>query len=212
MRKLFTLIVLFTLISCEGIQYDGETRLVFQTVVLNSSGQPLPNSHVEISVGNAYSTGLISKGLTDKDGKITLLFPAPKNDLGINLRIYNDDDSYLQKEILNIRKADFENYKFIYQNDYLLKYDETAPLQLIYNQTSSNKVITKVSINGTYHMDQEFYNYSSDDYFPVGEILLKKNQAFQLKYTVLNLQSQAQTAYSVDLNIGNEPISYTINF
>ena len=212
MKKLFLFIVILTIISCEGIQYDGETRLVFQTVVLNSNSEPLPNSHVEITVGSVYSVGLISKGTTDQNGRITLIFPAPKDDLGINLKIYNDDASYLQKEVFNIRKADFENYKFIYQNGYLLKFDETAPLELTYNQTSFNTVVTNVGINGIYNMAQDYYNPSLEGYVYPSEILIKKNQTFQLKYTVLNMQTHVETEHIDYLTIGNNPLSYTINY
>jgi hypothetical protein len=208
MKKILLFFVLALIISCERIEYDGETRLVFQTVVLDSNGQPLRNSHVEVSV----ESSLISEGTTDLNGQITLIFPAPlSDDLGINLKIYNDDPSYLTKEILNINKTDFENYKFIYQNDHLLKFDETAPLLLTYNQ-SGNTTISKITVNGVYHVDWEFYNFSSENYFVPNEILIKKNQSFQLKYTVLNLLSHIETDYVVDLTIGNDPLNYTINY
>ncbi|WP_293893207.1 hypothetical protein [Flavobacterium sp.] len=212
-KKLLLLFFISSVISCEGIQYDGETRLVFQTVVLNSNGEPLTNSHVEISVGNAYSSALISKGKTNQNGSITLVFPAPKDDLGINLKVYNDDASYLQKEVLNIHKSDFENYKFIYQNDYLLKADETAPLVLTYNHSSPYTAL-KVSVNGIYYMDQELYNFNYDTDFNIlpYEILIKKNQSFQLKYTVLNMQTNVETEYIVDLTIGTNPLNYSINY
>ena len=197
------------MISCEGIQYDGEKRLVFQTTVVNSNGQPLTNTHIEIRVDNS----LISQGTTDQNGKITLIFPAPVSDLPINLKIYNEDVSYMEKEILNIRKADFENYKFIFQNAHLLKSNETAPLQLNYNQTSiGSNIISRVTINGFYHAALEFYNFSDENYFRPEELLIKKNQSFQLKYTVLNLQTHAETDYVVDLAIGTDPISFTINY
>ncbi|MEO5777978.1 MAG: hypothetical protein ABIQ27_13830 [Flavobacterium sp.] len=212
MKKLLLLFIIFLIISCEGIQYDGEKRLVFQTVVLDSNGQPLPHSNVEINVSDDYSSGLISKGKTDQDGRITLVFPAPKYDLGINLRIYSDDMSYLEKGVFNIHKADFENYKFIYQNSYLLKFEETAALELTYNQTTSNTVLKNVGITGIYTMPHEYYNFNPDNYYYPAEILIKKNQSFQLKYTILNTQTDIETEYIVDLTIGDNPLSYTINY
>lgn len=218
-KKLLLLFTLFSIISCiEGIRYDAEKRLVFQTVVLNSSGQPLPNSHVEITAGSFYSNGLISKGKTDQNGKITLVFPAPEGDLtGINLKIYNDDAQYLDKGIFNIHNADFENSKLIYQNGYLLKLEETAPLELTYNQTSSNTVVINIGINGIYTMNQEYYHFDDFNFYPENnympaEISVKKNQTFQLKYTVLNMQTQAETDHVIDLQIGNDALNYTINY
>lgn len=216
MRKLLLFFVLAALSSCvESIQYDAEKRLVFQTQVKDSNGNPLPNSHIEVMVSNEFTSGaaLISQGKTDQNGKITLIFPSPESENTINLKIYNDDASYLPKEIRNISQSDFENYRFILQNAHLVKADETAALQLSYSQTSPNSRITRVGINGIYHMDYEFYNPSPDDFFifPDG-ILIKKNQAFQLTYTVLDTLTQAQTEHSVDLSIGTDPISYTINY
>lgn len=216
MKKVVLLAVFFALFSCESIQYDGEKRLVFQTTVLNSSNQPLPNSPVEITISNDFGPGggLISLGKTDQNGKITLIFPYPEGEYHINAKIYNDNLDYMTREILNIDKTDFENFKFIYQNAYLLQSDETAPLQLAYNHTTGGTVIKKISINGIYHMAEEYYNnYSGDTFYPLpNEISLKKNQSFQLKYTVYNTQTAAGTDHVVDLQIGDSPLDYTINY
>ena len=214
MKKFCILFMLLTLISCGEIQYDGEKRLVFQTIVKNSNGELLPNSNVEITTSTNYTSDLISKGRTNQNGEITLIFPAPNNDdININLNIYNYDTSYLQKELFNIRREDFENYKFILQNAILLKLDETASLQLTYIQTNFNTIVEKVSINGIYSMHHEVYNSSLEDYYPPPEeILIKKNQTFQLKYTILNTQTSIETDYIIDLTIGVEPLNYTIIF
>lgn len=216
MKKIVLLLAFFALLSCESIQYDGEKRLVLQTTVRSSNNNPLPNSHVEVTISNVASTygALISQGKTDQNGNITLIFPSPEGNYCINLKIYNDNPGLMPKEILNISKTDFENYKFIYPNAYLLTSEEVAPLVLSYNQTTANKVIKKISINGIYHMPQEYYNtFSEDNYYPLpNEVLIKKNQAFQLKYTVLNTQTAAQVDYVVDLQMDGSQINYTINY
>lgn len=210
MRKLLLFFVLTLLASCTGIQYDGEKRLVFQTTVTNGNGEPLPNSHVQITVDNS---SLISEGKTDAGGRITLIFPSPNEDIPFSLTIYNDDEAYLQKDILNVRKTDFENYKFVFENAHLLKADETASLHLTYSQTGFSTYVSKVSINGKYYMPVEFYNSSIQDYYIMPEeILIKKNQVFQLKYTVTNTQTHVDTEHVVDLTIGTEPLEYNINY
>jgi 5-hydroxyisourate hydrolase-like protein (transthyretin family) len=212
MKKILLLFVLTTILSCD-IQYDAEKRLVFQTVVLDSNGAPLPNSHVEITTQSDWASDLISKGKTDSEGRITLIFPSPESDVNINLKFYNDDASYMEKEVLDINKSDFENYKFIYPNAYLLKGDEVAPLNITYNQVSPNTVIKEVTIEGIYHLQYEIYNYDEEYYYNQPyEFLVKNNQAFQLKYTVLNMMTNAETNYSIPLQIGNDAINYTINY
>lgn len=210
MKKLGLLFLIAILASCTGIQYDGEKRLVFQTTVSKGDGTPLSNSHVQVLIDNS---SIISEGTTDANGTILLIFPAPSDDLPINLAIYNDDTAYLQKEIRNIREADFENYKFVLQNAHLLKLDETASLHLSYSQSGTNTIVSNVTINGLYYMPMEFYNSSTDNFYPAPEeILIRKNQNFQLKYTVMNTQTQVETDHLVDLTIGTEPINYTINY
>lgn len=209
MRKLLLLFVLILLVSCTGIQYDGEKRMVFQTTITKGNGDPLPNSHVQVTVDNS---SLISEGKTNANGQITLIFPAPNDDLPFSLTIYNDDEGYLQKEILNIRKTDFENYKFVFPNAHLLKSGETAALHLSYFQTSFNTYVSRVNVNGYYYMPFELYNSSTENYYLPEEILIRKNQAFQLKYMVMNTQTHVETEHIVDLTIGTAPLDYTINY
>ncbi len=188
-------------------------RLVFQTQILNANNEPLPNSHVEITTRIDYASDLISMGKTDANGKITLVFPSPESDFKIDLRIYNDDASYMAREMLNIDKTEFVDYKFIYQNVNLLKSEETASLNLTYNQTSSNIVLKKIGLNGIYHLSYEYFEFPVEEYYLLpSEFLVKKNQSFQLKYTLKNTQTNAETAYFVDLQIGNDALNYTLNY
>jgi hypothetical protein len=213
MKKIFFFFLLTTLISCEDIQYDGETRLVFKTKILLANGNPLPNSYVDITVASGYASDLISTGKTNENGEITLIFPAPENDYNINLKIYNEDVSYLEREITNIKKDDFVNYKFDFQSIYLLKNEELAPLNLTFNQVNINTTIKKVNVQGIYHLSSEYYNYPIEEYYEIpSSFLIKKNQAFQLKYTVINTQTGAETQNIVDLQIANDPLNYTINY
>lgn len=213
MKKILLLFVLTTFISCSKITYDGDIRLVFKTIILNSQGQPLANTDVEISIVASSSSDLISRGKTNNSGELTLIFPSPENDVDISLLIYNDDATYLKKEVVGIKKSDFNNYKLDYQTTYLLKSDEVAPLNLTYNQTSATHVLIKVTIDGIYHLDTEYFNYPDDNYYLFSsQFLIKKNQQFQLKYKVKNLQSAIETDYAVDLQIGNEALNYTLNY
>lgn len=214
MKQVLLLFILVLLSSCEQIQYDGEKRLVFQTVVKNSNGEPLPNTHVEINISSTHDVDLISIGKTNANGEITLLFPSPDNEeANIGLKFYNDDTSYMEKEILLIRKTDFVNYKFILLNTCLLKSYEVAPLNITYNQTDTNIVLKKVTIQGIYQLPQEYYHYPEDNYYLIPEqFFIKKNQSFQLKYTVKNYQTNIETEQTVDLQIDNDALNYTLNY
>ncbi|WP_284652210.1 Ig-like domain-containing protein [Flavobacterium terrisoli] len=220
MKQTLLLFILAMLTSCEQIHYDGETRLVFQTVVKDANGQPLPNTHVEIRPTTGYASDLISKGKTNENGEITLLFPAPDGDaIDINLKFYNDDNTYMERETLNLSRADFVNYKFVFPDTYLLKNDEVALLNVIYNQTNPAVILRKVTIQGIYSTPEEYYHVPQDDdyYYDYSFLMpspffIKKNQSFQLKYTTLNLQTNVHTQQFVDLQIGNDNIDYTLNY
>lgn len=213
MKKLFFVLLLTTLASCESIQYDGETRLVFKTRVLNAGGAPLPNSHVDLMVSSGYDSDIISTGKTDANGLLTLVFPAPETNYTMSLIVHHDEDSYMQREITNLYKTDFENYTLNFQDVYLLKGDETAPLNLTLNQVSTNTYLKRISISGIYHLDSEYYNDPLEDYYPIPTVfLVKKNQAFQLKYKVVNTMTGVETEHTVDLQIANDPLNYTLNY
>ncbi len=213
MKKILVLFALILLLSCDEIHYDGAKRLVFKTIILDANGAPLRNSHVEIEIQATYSSDIISIGETNANGEVELLFPLPKNDFQINLRVYNIDETYMEKEILNLRKEDFVNYKLEFPSIYLLKNVETAPLNITYNPTTPNTYIREVSIVGIYHLHTEFYNYTADNYYEnPSQFLVKKNQTFQLKYTLLNSQTNVQAEHSVDFQIGTDALDYTLTY
>lgn len=213
MKQIFLILITLQLTTCESIQYDGERRLVFQTTVVDAEGVPLPDSHVEMRTSSAYSTDLISKGKTNDNGEITLIFPRPEEGVSLNVKLYNDDASYMNRSVLNLSREDFVNYKLVYPNAYLLKSDEVATLNMTYNQINFNVTLKKVTIQGVYQLPQEYYEYYEDDYyFAPNQFLVKKNQSFQLKYTLLNLQTNIETEQFVNLQIGNDPIDYTLNY
>jgi hypothetical protein len=212
MKKILLFCILISFFSCSDIQYDGEKRLVFKTTIRSANDEPLPNSYVEVSVG-AFDSDLISRGKTNQKGELTLIFPFPKSEASFSLKIYNDDVSFMPKEILNIKKTDFINYLFDFQNARLLKNEEVVPLNLIYNQTNFNNTIRKVSIVGIYHLNTEFYNFDPESFYELpNQILIKKNQSFQLRYTVFNSITNSESTSTVNLSIANDAIIYTINY
>jgi len=213
MKNILYLFILIAFVSCGDIQYDGEKRLVFKTTIRNANNEPLPNSYVEVSISNSFASDLISKGKTNQNGELTLIFPSPQSDTSINLKIYNEETGYMPKEIFNIKKTDFINYLFDFQNASLLKNEEVAPLNLTYNQTNFNNTIRKVSIVGMYHLNIEFYNLDPESFNELpNQILIKKNQSFQLRYTVFNSITNSETTSSVTLSIANDAINYTLNY
>jgi 5-hydroxyisourate hydrolase-like protein (transthyretin family) len=211
MKKLLLLIVFSSLISCGELRYDAEKRLVFTTTVLDGNGNPLRNSHVEIITENDFDTDVISVGETDGNGKIKLIFPSPEGVFSVSLHVYNAAADYLEKRITGIPETNFVDYQCDYPAIYLLKYEELAPLNLSYNQVNINTTVKKVGLNGIYHMDNEPY-YASDFFTTFPFFLVKKNQSFQLKYVVLNEMTNVETAHVIDLQIGTEPLNYTINY
>lgn len=203
------------MISCSDVVYDGEKRLVFQTQVLDGNNQPLKNKNVMITIFNEFASDEISNGKTDKNGKITLIFPSPQSEFHIDFLIENDDNSYLNRTVKQINSSNFINYKFVYDKTYLLKNEEVAPLNLTYDNVNANLKIKKITINGIYHLNEDFFDcpFEYFDQYQLPPIyLMKKNQTFQLKYTLVNTTSGQETLNTVDLTIGEESINYTLTY
>ena len=104
MKKIIYLSLL-VLCSC-SIQYDAETRLLFETIVVDSNDNPLKDINLEVYVSSGSGLGssseTISLGKTDENGKIRLVFPSPKFENGYKVFInspYNENLGFLDVRI-----------------------------------------------------------------------------------------------------------------
>ncbi len=217
-RITLILCILFSLISCE-IQYDGETKIVVTGKIIDQNGNPIPEKNIDITIysDDMYTpSDLISYGKSDQNGNFTLIFPAPKVDYKFSVSInnlINQTSEFQAKEII-AKKINFENYKLDLDKITLYKRESITTLKLILNQTSTNKQLKDIEIEGKQansYIDLNPLQNNSDylnTYYSV-----VKNQTILLKYTIIDHSNAATpTAHSISIPIINDAVTYTITY
>lgn len=219
--KRITLIIciLFCLTSCE-IQYDGETKIVVTGKIVDENDIPLSEKDIEVTIsGGGFilpSSDLISFGKSDQNGNFTLIFPAPKNGNQIFISIndiINQTNEFQSKEII-AQKNNFENYKLNLNNITLYKNESITTLKLILNQTSTNKQLKDIKIEGKQPNNYIDLNplQNNSDYLNTNYYVIK-NQTVVLKYTIIDFSNSATpTTHSISIPIINDAVTHTITY
>jgi hypothetical protein len=218
-RITLILCILFSLISCE-IQYDGETKIVVTGKIVDENDIPISEKNIEVSIsGGGFitpSSDLISYGKSDKNGNFTLAFPAPKNGNQIFISIndlINQTNEFQSKEFVAI-KNNFENYKLDLNKITLYKRESITTLKLILNQTSTNKQLKDIEIEGKQANSYIDLNpiLNNSDYLNTYYSVVK-NQTVTLKYIIIDHSNAATpTTHSISIPIINDVVTYTITY
>lgn len=221
MKRITLLIcILFLVTSCE-IQYDGETKIVVTGRLIDQNENPISNKDIQIDVLDGPGlilpgSDLISFGKSDQNGNFTLIFPAPRdgNRISISINdIINQFDEYQSKNII-ANKMNFENYKLDLDKITLYKNESITTLRLILNQTSTNKSVTDIKIEGKQTNSYIDLNpiQNNTNYFETNYNVIK-NQTIVLKYTVIDYSNAATpTINSISIPIVNDAVTYTITY
>ena len=208
--KKITLLLFLIFISCD-ISYDGETRLVSETNVMDRNGNPLSGIEVMINVSNGYDSHLASNGVSDANGNTVLVFPKPENS-EFEISFSNQEFGYEPLSYRNIHISDFNNYKHKLNDVILLKSNDIVLLEINFLNTSNGNIrVEDYKIEGLFYrdpyMDDNAYQYYRELDFKVA-----KNQIIQFHYTLINLSTMIKTEYTTPIIIENQTISTTINY
>lgn len=219
MKKIALLFVLILTYSC-GLNYDGETRLVFETRITDHDNNPIAGKYVQIQVfENAVYDGsvdnVISDGFTDANGNIRLIFPSPPANARMTVH-YSDDPVFQQKHISNISIYDFRNYKLDLSSIQLYRMDEITTFDVSLNHTGNQTDLGPITIDAV-HPDYNF-DFSTqaaptlENYFYDTKVI--KNQNVTVHYTVIDYNTTPSTItnYSDIVPVGNNPVDYTITY
>lgn len=211
--------ILFLVTSCE-IQYDGETKMVVAGKIIDQNGIPLSEKDIEVTIsGGGFispSSDLISFGKSDQNGNFTFIFPSPKNGDQIFISIndlINQFDEYQSKTFITT-KNNFENYKLDLDKIMLYKNESITTLKLILNQTSTNKQLTDIKIEGKLTKSLIDLNptQNNPDYLNTFFSVIK-NQTIVLKYTIIDHSNAATpTINSISIPINKDAVTYTITY
>lgn len=222
MKQIILLIcILFLVTSCE-IEYDGETKIAVTGKIIDENGNPLSEKDIEVTVDGggsllSPSSDLISYGKSDQNGNFTLIFPAPKNGNQIFISINDiiNQFSEFQRKIYIAKEKKIENYKLDLNKITLYKNESITTLRLVLNNTTPNKQIKDIKIEGKradFQIDLSDIPNNSNYLETFYGII--KNQNIILRYTVVDYSKSPiiSTEQTVSVPINDGPATYTITY
>lgn len=221
MKKIiFFISFAFLLLKCT-VPYDGESRYIFTTTIVDKNNNPIPNIDVSVDFTETgylnvpSNKDIVAQTFSDNNGVINLVFPYASKIENVHVRIGKYNYSYIY-EIINIKKNNFTNYKLIEPTIAIYSFDDAIQLLVNVSNTSSIKYVSKLEVIGTQWNSIKDYNpiENSMEISPIYEKYFSpiKNQNITLKYevvTVLNGQSSS-TITQEQITILEDDISYEI--
>jgi hypothetical protein len=235
MQKKILLLICPILLLCGcGIDYEWDTRLIFEGVVADENGQPLQGIRIFTNVTQGTgSTGMlgswgndndiVSETITDENGYYRMFFPSPQNEeqmllLINNSRIGSDySNPFSTTTIYNILKHDLTDHKLDFGEQRLYRVENTTTLQITYEQVNSTSALSNIKLEGLINDKRINYNFTDADFDHsyIGTALISKNQTLILSYSVTSLTPQGEfitTPYEVEIPVGADPVIYTLQY
>ncbi|GEP50872.1 hypothetical protein FNO01nite_15440 [Flavobacterium noncentrifugens] len=196
MKKILLFFILLAAVSCETIEYDGQTRLVIEGKVVDKNQNPIPETTVRIVAYNSAiyekTEDLISFGTTDASGNFQLIIPAPKeNGQFLSVQINTPENQNQQKFYNSILRKNFTDYKLRLDPVVLYPYGELTRLTVLTNQLNSSKAISDIRITAGIQSEDYFeFNPSPEDFIS-NEFYFRvlKNQMISVNYKVTDYSS-----------------------
>ncbi|RZK10996.1 MAG: hypothetical protein EOO46_08465 [Flavobacterium sp.] len=217
MKRIIYFFTVLILISCE-IQYDGSSRYIAKTIVIDKDGVPIKDILVDISStrDNGNYADNIASSFTDDEGSSIIFFPPLMKSGSYSIIINPKGGVYQTKSISNIKLSDFENYVFesgpivLYENDDIVNF-KIKLIPINDNHTIENIEIDAISAN-----DFVYYNDlpNDNDHYPEQFFRILKNQNFNLSYTVRDYSTSPVTSVNhiVNVSIGMESLTYELEY
>jgi len=214
MKKIIGLIAVFALISCE-VQYDGSTRFIIKTTVIDEDGNPIKDIQVDVNAEDDNISDNISYTYTDENGFSFQVFPPLKRQGSFSIDINPDGQTYQSKMIRNIKESDFQDLVFDLGTVTLIKNENIVEFKIRLNRVNENNSIEDIEINAI--MPEEFIDYHGpleEYYYPETYFRVLKNQNFTIFYSVRDSSTDPQTVtdYSVNASVGNQSVTYQLEY
>ena len=200
------------------MQYDGSTRYIAKTIVVDKDGVPIKDILVDINStrDNGNNADNIASSTTDEEGFSIIFFPSLKKNGTYSIIINPEGAVYQTKSISNIKLSDFENYVFELGPIVLYKNDDIVNFQIKLNPINDNHTIENIEIDAISANDFVYYNDvpNDNDYYPEQFFRILKNQNFNLSYTVKDYSTSPVTSvnHTVNMSIGVESLTYELEY
>ena len=213
-----------SLLSCEGIHYDGERKLVIKGTIVDENNQPISNNEVKLIVStsgqesfifsNASETNYIGRTTSKEDGSYVMVIPEPSNFGQIVVETNSEGNLFNQKQFVNIKLSNFINYELLLPQTKLFKNVDLSLLNITPNQINTNYQLQKLEYIGAVANEVEIMNPYEESYYPyTTNIQVKKNQTLLLKYTVKDFITNQILVFEQNITIGNDSeTNYTLNY
>lgn len=214
MKKALYLSLLFLLFSCE-VHYNGDARYIIKTKVVDKNGNPIPDIQVEIIAENDNVSDPISYTTTDEDGFSIQIFPPLKSSGTFNIDINSENSLYQRKSIRNIKESDFQDLLFDFGTITLLKKEDIINFQIKLIPLQENYTIENITIDAIQPNEIIYYNEPLEEYYyPETYFRIVKNQSFTISYSIrdYNTNPTTLTNYSVSTSVGNESVTYQLEY
>jgi len=209
--KKIPLLLLFALTSC-GIAYDGETRLITETTVLDRNGNLLQDIEVKITAQNGSYTDVVSSGFSNATGNTQLIFPKPENS-SMEISFSNPALGYETKMFYDVTPDDFDNYKLVMDQVVVLKADDIVNLEVQFvNTFADNKTFVSANLVGLVAAPQLLNQTQQQFNGETQAFRVAKNQTVIINYTLFDNATQLSSDYSLPVLIENDPVVQPINY
>jgi len=221
MKKILLFFILLTAVSCDIIEYDGETRLVIQGQTVTPANAPIPGTSVKITIykGLNETSDVISYGESDASGNFQLLIPAPKNENNfIRVELITPSSANQIKTFSSIMRKDFSVYKLDFGQIKIYNENELTQLTVVQNHVNPNNSISDIRItSGLQSEDVVEFNPVPPPDPTLWETYFKvlNNQMITLSYKVTDHSAAVPvtTEYHDSIRIDTDPtIIYTIQY
>lgn len=233
MNKIALYFLLFIFTTACSVPYDGERRYIFETTVLDSGNNPIPNVSCNVvfyktSIGtydnsfyyDTYDSDLITTAQTDSNGKVRLIFPPAINYDFVKIEIRNNSANSQQSgfDFINIQESDFTNFKITEPAINIYAINELVQLEVFVVNTSNTKFVSNIELIGQERVTFKDFLPPNIDNNPglvnnkVYEVV--KNQVVTLKYDITTISEnglQSITTTEVPISIGAQNINYEIS-
>jgi hypothetical protein len=218
MKKIIGLIAVLAVLSCE-VQYDGNTRYIAKTIVVDKNGIPIKDIQVDVNsreVDRNYDDNIAS-ATTDDKGFSMHFFPSLQESGTYSIVINPEGNIYQTKSISNIKLSDFENFVFESGPITLYKNEDIVNFQIKLYPINENHTIESIEIDAISANDRILYNDMPNDddyYYPENSFKVLKNQNFNIIYKVRDHSTNPTTLtdYSVNVSIGSESLTYELEY
>lgn len=219
MKKIFFLLLPLLFLSCgiDELDYDGDTKIIFEGRIIDQNGNPLSNIRVSVYLTNYDDHDYINYTHTDTNGYYRMGFNQPIDADYVALLInqkqqYEEQDnpSYSVTTIHNINLDGRHGYKISFGDTSIFTLFDYTTLVLSYNE--NNWKTSKVNLKGLIHnnfIDYDLPYLGVMDYH-YNEFLVAKNQVIKLKRQIEN-QNGTYSITEENIIIGENPVTYQLD-